>query len=295
MGTMNTLMMEINRNHAECARLARPIGSGFRYACLPLTERHLHAITALRALDVTLTDITHTISEPQVARAKLDWWRGALHQAITQHTAEHPILAALVASVEATTLEKFVPNLEARLGSALLELDYQGFATESDLLAYLDASGGAMYALYSELLSPGPELAAHLRPLGALQRRLHCLQFLGRDSARGFIYLPNERLAAHQLSEADVHRPNAAEVCAPVLQQELAELRENFRQTLSALRQHSRWPPKFFRALIALDRDRITLLEQHSAEVLSQRPECTPFSQLITAWWAAKRPLPPMR
>ncbi|MGC8697224.1 MAG: squalene/phytoene synthase family protein, partial [Halothiobacillus sp.] len=74
---MNKETLEHAQNHAECARLARPIGSGFRYACLTLAEPHLHAITALKALDVTLDDITHTISEPHVARAKLDWWRGA--------------------------------------------------------------------------------------------------------------------------------------------------------------------------------------------------------------------------
>jgi hypothetical protein len=156
MGIMNKKTLELAKNNAECARLARPIGSGFRYACLTLADTHLHAITALKALDVTLSDITHTISEPHVARAKLDWWRGALHEATEQNTAAHPILAALLASVDTPTLKKLVPHLEARLGSALLELDYQGFETPADLSFYLDARGGAQFALYCALLPIAP-------------------------------------------------------------------------------------------------------------------------------------------
>lgn len=295
MGIMNKKTLELAKNNAECARLARPIGSGFRYACLTLADTHLHAITALKALDVTLSDITHTISEPHVARAKLDWWRGALHEATEQNTAAHPILAALLASVDTPTLKKLVPHLEARLGSALLELDYQGFETPADLSFYLDARGGAQFALYCALLPIDPALKPPLRSLGALQHRLHCLQFLGRDRTHGFIYLPAERMAAHKLSEADMHHPDAAQLFAPLLQQELADQSQEYEQTVTALRQHNRYPPKFFRALIALDRARIRLLRRSSVEVLSQRPEPAPMAELVTAWWAAKRPIPPAR
>lgn len=295
MATMNEKTHELAQNNAECARLARPIGSGFRYACLTLSSVHLHAITALKALDVTLSDITHTISEPRVASAKLDWWRSALHEATEQNTAAHPILAALLASVDAPTLKKLVPHLEARLGSALLELDYQGFETPADLSAYLDARGGAQFALYCALLPIDSALEPPVRTLGALQHRLHCLQFLGRDRAHGFIYLPAERMAAHKLSEADMHHPDAAKLFAPLLQQELADLRCDYEKAVSAVRQNNRYPPKFFRALIALDRARIRLLQRSSVDVISQRPERAPIAELITAWWAAKRPIPPAR
>jgi phytoene synthase len=295
MDAMNKKTLEHAHNHAECARLARPIGSGFRYACLTLAEPQLHAITALKALDVTLADITHTISEPKVAHTKLDWWRGALHEAIAQNTAVHPILAALLASLDAPTLKKLVPHIEARLGSALLELDYQGFETSADLSAYLDARGGAQFALYCALLPVDPALEQPLRTLGALQHRLHCLQFIGRDRSHGFIYLPAERMAAHQLSDADLHRPNAAKLFAPLLQQELADLNHEYEKTVTALRQHNRYPPKFFRALIALDRAHIRLLQRHKVDVISLRPERAPIAELITAWWAAKRPIPPAR
>ncbi|MGC8698055.1 MAG: hypothetical protein ACP5Q0_06230, partial [Halothiobacillus sp.] len=103
--------------------------------------------------------------------------------------------------------------------------------------------------------------------------------------------LPAERMAEHQLSEADLHRPNAAQLFAPLLQQELADLSQDYEKTVTALRKQTRYPPKFFRALIALDRARIRLLQRHKVEVLSQRPEPAPIAELITAWWAAKRPI----
>ena len=280
---------------AECARLARPIGSGFRYACLSLPEPTLHAISALKALDVTLADITRTISEPKVAHAKLDWWRSALYDATLNHAANHPILSALLASVDPATLDALIPLIEARLGSALLELDYHGFETQADLSAYLDARGGAQSALYATVLAVDAPLIAPLRELGAVAHRLQCLHLLGRDRARGFVYLPAEQMAAFNLSDTDIHHPDAAQLFAPLLQAEWQDLNQRYEQTIAALRQQNRYPPKFFRALIALDRAHLRLLGQHSVAVLSQRPERAPIAELITAWWAAKRPIPPMR
>jgi 15-cis-phytoene synthase len=294
------MMPAMNPHHpthhdAECERIARQIGNGFRYASLPLRGHDLYAVTAIRALDKSLEDIVQTIAEPQVARTKLDWWRGALHQATTETHSDHPILLSLLESTTPTTLERMVPHLESRLGSALIALDYQGFAAETDLNAYLDAKGGALFTLYAQALDLPPETTAQLAPLGALSHRIDSLQWLGRDVARGFVYLPAEQLEKHGRNEADFHRPDRSARLAPLLQAEYEHIRAEHNRHVLALKQVCRRPPAFFRALIALDQARLDHLHRSGLRLLDERPERAPFSQLFTAWWATKRALAPLR
>lgn len=283
------------RSDEECSRIASPIGSGFRYACLPIPEAERRAVTALRAFDLTLTEITDTRADTQIARRKLDWWRNTLHQSCTHHTAEHPILQSLLAAIDQPTLNDLVPYFEARLGAAVIELDYQGFEMQSDLDAYLDASGGAMYHLYARVLQASPDTHAELGQLGALHHRLFRLTYLGRHVHRGQIYLPAEQLTRSGLTEADFHRPDAPKQLAVLLQTELSDIENKQAEAISRLRAITPKPPTFFRAMIALDRAQMALLRRHEAQVLTSRPETTPFTRLVSAWWGSKRPLPKIR
>lgn len=288
----SSLAQEKSRSDEECSRIAIPIGSGFRYACLSLRESERRAVVALRALDLTLAEITDTRADAQIARRKLDWWRNALHQAISQHKTEHPILQALLAVTDHPTLQELVPGLESRLGAAVIELDYQGFETQSDLNAYLAAAGGAMFGLYARVILAPIESHSALGTLGAVHHRLHRLTYLGRHAQRGHIYLPAETLAAAGATEADFHRMDAAERLAPLLRNELSEIEGQYRDTIDRLRSVSPRPSTLFRALIALDRAQMALLRHHDVQVLVSRPETPPFKRLVTAWWGSKRPLP---
>lgn len=288
--------IQINsRNDEECRRIATPIGSGFRYASLPLDEHQRRGVVALRALDLTLSEITDPTADPQIARRKLDWWRNALHQALTQHQTEHPILQSLLSAIDTDTRRALIPRIESRLGAAFIELDYQGFETRQDLDAYLEASGGAMFGLYGLILHAPPTSLDTLTQLGALHLRLHRLTYLGRHRQHGRIYLPAELLTEKGFSEADFHRPAAPSLMAPLLQAELSAIEHQYLAEVRALRRHESRPSALFRALIALDRAQIALLQRHRVAVLTTRPELTPFKRLTTVWWASKRALPKTR
>lgn len=283
------------RSDEECRRIATPIGSGFRYASLPLDEHQRRGVVALRALDLTLSEITGSTADPQIARRKLDWWRNALHQALTQDKAEHPILQSLLLATDTDIRHALIPRIESRLGAALIELDYQGFETGQDLEAYLEASGGAMFGLYGLILHAPPTSLDTLTRLGALHLRLYRLTYLGRHLQHGRIYLPAELLTEKGFSEADFHRPAAPLLMAPLLQAELSAIEHHYLAGVHALRRHESRPSALFRALIALDRAQIALLQRHRVAVLTTRPELTPFKRLTTAWWASKRSLPKTR
>lgn len=279
----------------ECERIARPVGSAFRYACLYLDDPQRRAVSAVRALDQTLDDIRRQVAEPHVAKAKLDWWNNSLYR-LTQADApppDTPITQALIQALAALEIpfEQLVPALENRLGGAELELDYQGFETETDMATYLDATGGAVFELYAQLLDRPDSEIALWRQVGSQHQRLTRLQYLGRDIRSGFIYLPQTLMSRYGVSDADLFRPDAAAVLGAMLQTELEQLIETRDEAIKALMSETRKPHRFIRAIIAIDHGRIRSLERLQGSVLEQRPELSAFRRLSLAWWAGKRPI----
>jgi len=272
---------------AECERLARPVGSGFRLASLKLPPVPQRAVTALRALDVSLAEIPETISEPNVAMAKLDWWREAL-LGMTRGRTDHPVIQALLAGLDDIGLGEeardesspLVARLEERLGAARIELEYEGFAAEADLEAYLDARYASLFALYGRLLDlPADQVDASAR-LGRWHGRLDRARMLGRHARIGRVYLPRDTLERHGLDEADLYRENAPGAREVLFREELDRIATGLETWEGRGR-----PPRLFRVLRSIDREHLRLMREAPDELTAGRPEISPMRR----WWLAWR------
>lgn len=272
---------------AECERLARPVGSAFRLASLKLSPARQRAVTALRALDVSLAEIPETVSEPQVAMAKLDWWREAL-LGMTEGRAEHPVIQSLVAGFDEIGLGEearredspLIGRLEERLGAARIELEYEGFAGEADLEAFLDARYASVFALYGRLLAlPAEQIEAAAR-LGRWHGRLDRARLLGRHARIGRVYLPQDTLNRFGLDEADLYREPAPADRETLFREELDRIRAG----LSDWQANGR-PARLFRILRAVDLEHLRLMQEAPAELTGGRVEIRPLRQ----WWLAWR------
>ncbi|MFO7582384.1 phytoene/squalene synthase family protein [Guyparkeria sp.] len=272
---------------AECERLARPVGSPFRLASLKLPPVRQRAVTALRALDVSLAEISETISEPQVAMSKLDWWRQALLD-MTEGRAEHPVVQSLLAALdelgyaeEARSADSFfVARLEERLGATRVELEYEGFAAEDDLRSFLDARYGSLFSLYARLLEADEDATRAAQTLGRWHGRLERARLLGRHARAGRVYLPADQLAAHGLDEADLYRPQARAERERLFAEELERIRAGIEGW-----EGSRRPPRLFRILRAIDREHLRLMQADPGAITEARVEISPLRQ----WWLAWR------
>ena len=273
--------------HAECERLARPVGSPFRLATLKLSGDRQRAITALRALDVSLAEIPETVSEPQVAMAKLDWWREAL-LGMTQGRTDHPVIQSLLSSLDALGLAEearsedspLIARLEERLGGARIELEYEGFAAEPDLEAYLDARYASLFGLYARLLDSPAEQVAAVERLGRWHGRLERARLLGRHARSGRVYLPQATLNRHGVDEADLYREVAPDGRRALFEEELERIATGLHDWQASGR-----PPRLFRILQAIDREHLRLMQAAPAELTAGRVEISP----LRCWWLAWR------
>ncbi|MFW6322858.1 MAG: phytoene/squalene synthase family protein [Guyparkeria sp.] len=272
---------------AECERLARPVGSAFRLASLKLPPARQRAVTALRALDVSLAEIPETVSEPQVAMAKLDWWREAL-LGMTRGRHDHPVIQSLASALEAIGLVEearredspLVGRLEERLGAARIELEYEGFAAEADLEAFLDARYASVFHLYGRLLDlPADQLEAAAR-LGRWHGRLDRARLLGRHARVGRVYLPQETLNRYGLDEADLYREATPAARDQLFRDELERIHAGLSDWPASGR-----PARLFRILRAIDREHLRLMREAPTELTGGRVEIRPLRQ----WWLAWR------
>jgi len=273
--------------HAECERLARPVGSPFRLASLKLPADQQRAVTALRALDVSLAEIPETISEPQVAMAKLDWWREAL-LGMTRGQIEHPVIQALLTSLDAIGLgdearnedSPLIARVEERLGGARIELEYEGFAAEADLEAYLDARYASLFTLYARLLDGSAEQTEAAARLGRWHGRLDRARLLGRHARSGRVYLPQETLNRHGLDEADLYRDSAPAQRDTLFREELERIGGGLDDWTATGR-----PPRLLRILRAIDREHLRLMRVAPEALTAGRVEISP----LRCWWLAWR------
>lgn len=273
--------------HAECDRLARPVGSPFRLASLKLPADQQQAITALRALDVSLAEIPETVSEPQVAMAKLDWWREAL-LGMTQGRTEHPVIQSLLTSLDTLGLgdearsedSPLIARLEDRLGGARIELEYEGFAAEADLEAYLDARYASLFALYARLLDAPTDQVEAAQRQGRWHGRLDRARLLGRHARSGRVYLPQETLNRHGLDEADLYREAGPDSREALFREELERIDTGLGSWAAGGR-----PPRLFRILRAIDREHLRLMRAAPEELTAGRVEISP----LRCWWLAWR------
>ena len=72
------------------------MGSNRYYAARYVRFRQRKAIFALYAFDNAVFSIPFLVSEPDVARAKLQWWRDAIHEMFQTRKSPHPVLHCLI-------------------------------------------------------------------------------------------------------------------------------------------------------------------------------------------------------
>ncbi len=80
--------------HQYCQERAAASGSSFYYSFVFLPQDTRRAITAFYALCRELDDVVDECHEPQVALAKLEWWRAEITR-FAAGQAEHPATRAL--------------------------------------------------------------------------------------------------------------------------------------------------------------------------------------------------------
>ncbi|MFP4075020.1 MAG: squalene/phytoene synthase family protein [Halochromatium sp.] len=252
---------------------ATPPGSSAYYSVRLAAAAHRDALAALFAWRAELRAILDRISDPGVARIKLDWWRAELER-LFAGAPRHPLSEALAPVVVADQLpeQPFVAII-ASVETALQNPRYP------DLVAQRHADEQDFGALF-ELLArcegaDDQEQLTTARRTGGWCAQVRRIRDAGRLLRQGREVLTADQLAAAGLS----HQQLAS-----------AEGRERLPELMRALAGQLYSPPRdseltpAVRIQLRLHRDLLAVLERSSFDVVDQRIGLTPLRKLWLAW-----------
>ena len=268
--------------HAYCRQKAVAEGSSLHYALLFLPPRRRSAITALCAYCKELRDVVDGISDAQVARTKLAWWRMEVGK-LFDGNPSHPVMNALrpfieESAIRAEHLNQVIDGMEMDLAQTRY-LDFAG------LLRYCDLAAGAPAAAAAQILGlTNPrtlEFAANLATAVQLAR---IIRNVGAHARRNRIYLPMDELKQFDVPASDVLQSKHSDNFAKLMAFHANRAGAFFDKAIALLPAEDRRTQRAGLIMAALQRATLAEVERDGFRVLTHRTSLTPLRKFWLAW-----------
>lgn len=265
---------------AYCEDHAAPPGSTLHYALRALPPAVRRAATAVYAFAAEARAATADAIEPDVARARVAWWRDELRRTFAG-TPQHPVAQALLPAVRDYALPE--ESLQQILDGAELDLAPDRFPDAKSLQLHLHHIGGVPAQLAAEIFGyQDRRTLKYAAEMGLALALGRVIAELGADLQRGRRYLPRDVLARHGVTEHDLR--DAAPGAVPVIREEIARARALMGSAETLLPPADRRAQRAGLALLAMERALLDEIDREPLQVLRGRVALTPIRKLWIAW-----------
>lgn len=242
-------------------------------------------IVAFQALRDELTQIPERVSDPDVARAKIAWWRSAIAQ-FSGGEAEHPILKALLPWKD--VFASLGDTIDQWLAAIMYAVDVPTLSDWQDVETFLAGLAEPALelesALFSAEVSP-PERSA----IAVAEALTRALIRIGRGEESATALMPYAELAELGLTRGDLLR----QASGPEIEQLFDRQRERVVSRLKAGRAgtdpvtQDRLRHLFLR--MALDAQLMQVLGRKGSSALARSPSVSGQRKLWRVWRDARR------
>ena len=266
-----------------CEQKAAQSGSSFYYSFRLLAPARRRAITALYAYCREVDDVVDEVSDPDVARAKLAWWRSEVER-IYGGTPQHPVAIALQDAVRRYRLPK--EHLLRVIDGMQMDLERTRYPNFAALENYCDHVAGVVGLMSAEIFGyEDPRTLDYAGKLGVAFQLTNIIRDVGEDARRGRIYLPQDELARFGVAEADVLHTRSSPAFVELMQFETERARRWYDDALAALPAQDRRAQRAGLAMAAIYRTLLDEIARDGFGVLDRRIALTPLRKL----WIATR------
>jgi phytoene synthase len=265
-----------------CQQKAASSGSSFYYSFLFLPPERRRAITALYAFCREVDDVVDEGVEPQVAAAKLAWWRNEVRN-LFGGKPNHPVTRALEPSIA-----KFGVN-EQYLNEII-----DGMEMDLRQTRYLDWKGLESYcyrvASVVGLLAAGifgyrdPRTLDYAKDLGIAFQLTNIIRDVGEDARKNRVYLPMEDLQRFGVPAADILQSLETPAFRSMMEFQAERARRYYASAMSALPADDRRAQRPGLIMAAIYRTLLDEIQRDGFHVLTRRTSLTPLRKLWIAW-----------
>ena len=270
-----------------CQRKAASSGSSFYYSFLFLPPERRRAITALYAFCREVDDVVDEGMDPQVAAAKLAWWRNEV-QNLFAGRAQHPVTRALEPYREqfgltAERMNEIIDGMEMDLRQSRY-LDWKG------LEGYCYRVASVVGLLAAGIFGYSDERTLdYAKDLGIAFQLTNIIRDVGEDARKNRVYLPVEDLQRFGVPAADILQANETPQFRSLMAFEARRARQFYERAMSALPAQDRRAQRPGLIMAAIYRTLLEEIERGGFHVLKQRTSLTPLRKFWIAWktWIA--------
>jgi phytoene synthase len=255
-----------------------PLAASLHFA----PERWQDGIVALRAVISEIAAVPDTVSDPDVGRKKLAWWRQALRD-----RSPHPAIEALVASGAADRVspERFEPLI----ASISETFESPRFERSEDAWRHCIALGGPAADLEAELIDPDSGPGEDWSVLGGFAYQVRLVRDLGVDARANRWLVPLDLQAEYQLARRDVIEGTAGRGWDGMVRAWLEDGARRVDRVLGAMPADACWRQRHLFVSHALDRRLARALARRPRRILGGRVQVGHFGSVWCAWRAARR------
>ena len=270
-------------------------GDRARYLCtLFAAEHHRADLSALYNFNLEIARIRDSVSDPMIGQLRMKWWYDAIDRISGGLPPSHPVLRALQQTVtrhdlDPGRLSRLVETRAADISPAQPDdLD--------DLFAYVDATAGVVGRMALLILAPGAS-GEVVRALDLVSRGWGLsgmLRALPAHAARGWHYMPKDRLASFDLTPTALTQIRYGTPSPQNVRDLAMDLVGEAASALAEARRLVGDCPKAALPGLLLARvadDNLARLRKHGGDPAMARPDPAEPGPgvMLKLWWAARR------
>ena len=265
-----------------CRQKATGSGSSFYYSFLFLPPPRRRAITALYAFCREVDDVVDEGLEPQVAAAKLAWWRAEVAN-LAAGNAHHPVTKALLPfqrefSIDGKLLLEIIEGME-------MDLTQSRYLDWPALERYCYRVAGVVGLLAARIFGyRNARTLDYARNLGTAFQLTNIIRDVGEDARKNRIYLPMDEMKQCGVTAADILQSRHGDAFLSLMRLQAARARNYYEKAIGALPAEDRKQQRAGLIMAAIYRTLLGEIEADGFQVLTRRTSLTPLRKFWIAW-----------
>ena len=270
-----------------CRQKAAASGSSFYYSFLFLPAPRRRAIIALYAFCREVDDVVDEVSDSEVARAKLAWWRREIALVFAGQPS-HPVALALQPVVREYDLPE--AHFQTVIDGMAMDLTQHRYLDFQALELYCHRVAGVVGLLSAKIFGyVDPATNGYARDLGIAFQLTNIIRDIGEDARRGRIYLPQDEMQRFDVPPSALLRGQYSPAFRHLMRFEMERARTWYERALAQLPAQDRKAQRTGLVMAAIYRTLLDEIARDGFRVLDRRTSLTPLRKLWLAWrtWRA--------
>lgn len=262
-------------------------GSSFYYSFLLLPQEKRRAVMALYAFCREVDDVVDEITEEQVARVKLNWWREEI-QRLYHGQPQHPVTLALKPQLNNFKLEEkyFIDIIDGMQ----MDLDFNHYQSFKDLSDYCYRAASAVGLLTIEIFGyTNNQTQQYAHDLGMALQLTNILRDVREDAQRHRVYIPQDELEQFGVKPEDFLKPQTPENIKNLFKFQADRARKYYQQALEKLPDEDRFNQRSGIIMKTVYESLLDEIELDGFRVLEHQIKLTPLRKIWLAWRTARK------